>query len=711
LGRIGAIVTKLIRMALREIPLSSDAAIARRLIARADAARDARQYGVAAGLYQEALRLNPGNPRTRIQCGHMLKESGDLQGAEDQYERARQDLPDDADLALQIGHLHKIAGQPERAQDAYRRALALQPGWIEAERELASVGGALALEGDDEQTHKATLDEDESDAGHSDMPAAWATADGDDVSKPQGRKRARKHPDWVVPDLLPRADAAPPPSERDILRLFRLGGRRAHSRWGDLKVMRGIEAIRGYRLAPPGLTEIRLMIDGKPALSEPLQAHDMEGDGEPQTKYVFNLWHDFSDVTPGRHLIQLEFLNASGRCVRRHGETVLVAAPLAEDAYPGSDALVAAGAGDIAQAVNARPSMIRDVERRLLPDPVRSVLVQRADQLGDLVCSVPAIRRLRALFPDARLVGLVSPANVGLAGQLGLFDAIETVDFSENLIERRRTVGIEAQGRLREALTRHCFDIAIDLCEGDDSRALLLLSGAKFLYGFKDRQSPWLDAGLDFNAHDPVNVIEVIPPSRKLVLLIEGLAVMMHNQATPALNPDRSGLAERGIGEGERYAVIHAGARLAYSRWPHFDTLVAMLLERTDLKVVLFSDDAATALAAAEAAGHSARVHVVQGQIPFAEFDALLSHCTIFVGNDSGPKHLAALRGAPVVSLHMARLNWSEWGQEMRGRIISRRVPCAGCGIGLDGEDCGKEFACLRNIRPEEVFAAVEQVL
>ena len=175
MGRIGAIVTKLIRMALREIPLSSDAAIARRLIARADAARDARQYGVAAGLYQEALRLNPGNPRTRIQCGHMLKESGDLQGAEDQYERARQDLPDDADLALQIGHLHKIAGQPECAQDAYRRALALQPGWIEAERELASVGGALALEGDDEQTHKATLDEDESDAGHSDMPAAWAT--------------------------------------------------------------------------------------------------------------------------------------------------------------------------------------------------------------------------------------------------------------------------------------------------------------------------------------------------------------------------------------------------------------------------------------------------------------------------------------------------------------------------------------------------------
>jgi len=89
----------------------------------------------------------------------------------------------------------------------------------------------------------------------------------------------------------------------------------------------------------------------------------------------------------------------------------------------------------------------------------------------------------------------------------------------------------------------------------------------------------------------------------------------------------------------------------------------------------------------------------------------LLAQCALFVGNDSGPKHLAALRGAPVISLHMARLNWSEWGQEMSGRIISRRVPCAGCGIGLDGEDCGKQWACLHYIRPEEVFAAAQELL
>jgi ADP-heptose:LPS heptosyltransferase len=663
----------MIRSLIREIPLSSDAAVARRLIRRADAARDARQFGVAAALYQEALNLNADNPRIRVQCGHMLKESGDLAGAEQQYERAEIDLPSDADLALQIGHLHKMAGRPELAEAAYARALALQPAWREAERELAAVSGIVA------EDRKTTA--------------------------------RRAHPDWVIPELLPRGDAARPTVERNILRLFRLGARRTHSRWGDLKLLRGIEAIRGYRLAPPGLAEIRLLIDGEPVHSEPLRAYPTDATRPPQTKYVFNLWHDFSGVAPGRHEIELAFIDDKGRRVRRHRETVLVAPPLEEEAYPGSDALVAIGPGEVEEAINARPSIVRTAERRLLPDPVRTILVQRVDQLGDLVCSVPAIRRLRNLFPDAQLIGLMTPANAPLAEQLALFDDIVTVAFSESPVENRRILPIEAQDQLRQALARYDFDIGIDLGEGDESRPLLLLSGAKFLYGFKDRQSPWLDAGLDFNAHDPVNNIEIVPPSRKMVLLVEGLAAMRTEQTKPIPNSDRTGLTEMGLGPKERYAVIHAGARLAYSRWPHFDLLTRMLLERTDLKIVLFSDDPDTAREAAAEGGHSARLHVITGQIPFARFDSLLAHCAVFIGNDSGPKHLAALRGSPVVSLHMARLNWSEWGQEMTGRIISRRVPCAGCAIGTQGEDCGKDFACLRHITPEEVFGAVQDLL
>ena len=69
---------------------------------------------------------------------------------------------------------------------------------------------------------------------------------------------------------------------------------------------------------------------------------------------------------------------------------------------------------------------------------------------------------------------------------------------------------------------------------------------------------------------------------------------------------------------------------------------------------------------------------------------------------------MASLRGAPVVSIHSSRINWSEWGQEQTGVIISRKVPCAGCTIYHDPEDCGKDYACM-NIGLEDVYAAVRR--
>ena len=104
------------------------------------------------------------------------------------------------------------------------------------------------------------------------------------------------------------------------------------------------------------------------------------------------------------------------------------------------------------------------------------------------------------------------------------------------------------------------------------------------------------------------------------------------------------------------------------------------------------------------------RLCVIAGPLPFVELDALISHCAVMVGNDSGPKHLAAARGAKVVSVHMGQVNWQEWGQEGDGLIVTRHVPCYGCGI-VETHECGKDLACLVHIRPEEVFAAVQQIL
>lgn len=658
-------VPTLARLVASYLPTRSSISLARRLITRANAERDARRWQAASILYEEALRLVPGNPRFHIQCGHMHKEAGDYASAEHHYVAALKLIPDDPDLALQLGHFYKTTGRLDEAEQAYRHATALRPGWSEAEEELARVAGAA------------------------------------------GSLEAGTDFDALAPELLPGSAAPASRTLREGIHVRRLGATRTRTRGGYRRVLRGIEAIHGFVISPAKLAEIVLALDGEIVLRSPLR-HDSPSADRPD-KHVFNVWHDFSDLPPGPRQAELRATDSLG-ITRIYRALIDIAPPLSEADHPGSDTIVGPlppGAGSLEERINLRPSMVRPARRALLDRSPRAILVQRVDQLGDLVCSIPALRRLRDMFPAARIVLLVTAANVELARTIDLIDEVVVADFREEIGDGRKVMTLAAQEALSRELARYRFDLAIDLGETSGSRPLLHLSGAPFLYGFKDREFPWLTAGFELYTHDPGNHQEMAAHPRKLLALIEGLGAIAGGAGAPLPRPDlnRGMLAGYGLAPATRYAVLHAGARLAYSRWPGYAELARMLLDRTDLTVVVMGDEPLAGLP------DSDRLIPLFRRMPFDHFDALLGFCAVFVGNDSGPKHLAALRGAPVVSLHMARLNWNEWGQDVSGAIVSRRVPCAGCGIGGDAEDCGKDFACIRYIRADEVFAAMTALL
>jgi ADP-heptose:LPS heptosyltransferase len=653
---------KALRSALAWVPSLPPALIALRLLRRANAARDAKRWTAAAVLYEEALQIIPGHARAYKQLGHMLKESGDFEAAETRYLQAATLAPKDADLALQMGHFYKVAGRRTEAAEAYRRALALKPGWVEATEELARVGGS----------------------SRSDV--------GDDT--------------WeLAPELLPD-DSLPAPRYYDSISIRRLGASRLRQKRGYHRVLRGIEAVRGYVVSAEPLAWIELHVRGAMVTREPLVPHRL-GTHSRQAKFVFNLWHDFSTYEPGPAEIALMFTTERSR-VRTHRAELTIVPLVWDEADEASDTIVPPRLDrsvSVDAHVRALPTMVRGAGRKPLVKPPQAILVQRADQLGDLVCSLPALRHLRKAFPSARIVLIATPANAALAETLDMIDEVIVAPFREEP-SGRRVLALEDQRSLKARLSGYRFDIAIDLGEGSGSRSALVLSGAPFLYGFKDRESPWLSAGLELNGHDRGNYLEPNAHSRKLVALVDGLIALFRseNEVVRRSEIGRDLLTKYEL-DTRPYAVLHTGARLAYSRWPGFDALIELLMRQTDLVVAVMADTPQPHLI------ESDRLKVITGKLPFDQFDALISHASLFVGNDSGPKHLAALRGVRAISLHMARLNWNEWGQEISGSIISRRVPCAGCAISLQPEDCGKDFACLRDIRPEEVMSAAFDLL
>jgi tetratricopeptide (TPR) repeat protein len=113
-------------------------------IARADRARHAGQWEVAARYYRQALSEEPELPAIWMQYGHMLKEMGDVAGAESAYRESLRLDPENADTHLQLGHALKLRGEVEAAEAAYLRSVALDRRLDFAIEALAALGWTRA---------------------------------------------------------------------------------------------------------------------------------------------------------------------------------------------------------------------------------------------------------------------------------------------------------------------------------------------------------------------------------------------------------------------------------------------------------------------------------------------------------------------------------------------------------------------------------------
>ncbi|RYD74491.1 MAG: hypothetical protein EOP84_19840, partial [Verrucomicrobiaceae bacterium] len=185
-----------------------------------------------------------------------------------------------------------------------------------------------------------------------------------------------------------------------------------------------------------------------------------------------------------------------------------------------------------------------------------------------------------------------------------------------------------------------------------------------------------------------------------------GAAIASPPAHFPAGEESEQYLAHYGL-QSKKYLAVHAGARMAIKRWPlqRYADLVESLRTQIALPIIFLSDEPLPP-EIVEQLRPDEHIIVAAGKVDVAVFDAVISHALIFVGNDTGPKHLAAVRGVFTISVHMGQVNWNEWGQDGEGLIISRRVPCVGCGI-EDPSECGKEMACLTQIQSTDVVEVV----
>jgi ADP-heptose:LPS heptosyltransferase/GT2 family glycosyltransferase len=356
-------------------------------------------------------------------------------------------------------------------------------------------------------------------------------------------------------------------------------------------------------------------------------------------------------------------------------------------------------------------------------ESIRRILIVKLDHIGDCVTALPAVRRLKQHFPTAKLVVLTGRASKAVWALEPAIDELIEFDFfnarsSSGVVERTE----DDWRDLRQRLALHRFDLAIDLRKHWETRTVLRHAGARYLAGFDMKgRFPWLDVAIEWS-EDVALIRKRQHTTDDLVNLVDAVAASgePHGQIGIPTPRALSAAARRRIPMvqhifDKRVVCVHPSAGNEMKQWPpeYFRVLIDQLVESGDLHVILIGtpDESELGASILKDVANPPSVWSLIGRVALDDLPALIARCSLFVGNDSGPKHIAAALGIPTVGIHSGVVDAREWGPRGANAIaIHRAMTCAPCYL-LRPEDCDRGLACLRSLLPEHVVAACRRLL
>ncbi len=333
------------------------------------------------------------------------------------------------------------------------------------------------------------------------------------------------------------------------------------------------------------------------------------------------------------------------------------------------------------------------LHRRIPADPsafdrssVRRILVIRKDNIGDVLCTTPALRALRRAFPEAHIAVFVSHHCRAVVEGNPHVDTVYTYTKAKH---RPGGLGMPALFRLMRLLLRlHAcrFDLAVAMGRPCSRTAgwLAYASGARWRLGYRTKalhpfdfflnlgQTPVMDSHEVDGCLELLATLGIAPAGRELTLVPNPMA----------RDAVRRRLAEEGLGGGKKTALFHISSRREGSRWPlpAFARVADVLQEQCGLGIILSwaPGDARNPLFPGdddrvEEAAKLMRVRPILLRTPeLEELIAAFSLCDFALSTDGGPMHIAAALDVPQVVL-FGKVGTEHWMPVSRKCVVLKR--------------------------------------
>jgi ADP-heptose:LPS heptosyltransferase len=338
---------------------------------------------------------------------------------------------------------------------------------------------------------------------------------------------------------------------------------------------------------------------------------------------------------------------------------------------------------------------------------MKRILLVRTDRLGDVILTLPMLSALHTCFPDASITMLLSRYT----GQI-----VEGHPLVHELLWYDQDGALVPFDRMRVEVAQRNFDAAIVVHPRPRLAWLLFRSDIPVRVGTGYRWYSLLFNRRVFEHRKDAKRHEVEYNLRLLEAIgCAGSAepefpIVLTREAEESIALLCNSL---GIGLDQRLVVLHPGSGGSAREWPagYFGILAAKLAEEASVRVIVTGGKGEERKVAEILVATKGKAIPLVGTLTVKELAALFRRANLFVGNSSGPIHLAAAMGTAVIGLYpqataMSEKRWGPYTTRKKVFVPSKPISCNGCRNAGDGR-----CLCMASIGVEEVYLAAHQML
>jgi len=336
-------------------------------------------------------------------------------------------------------------------------------------------------------------------------------------------------------------------------------------------------------------------------------------------------------------------------------------------------------------------------------------MVRATNWIGDAVISLPAIEALRERFPGSEITLVSKPwvSEVYLH-----HPAVSRQIVYDSAGEHKGARGFR---KLVRKLRSERFDAAVLLQNAFQAAWMAWRAGIPVRVGYAtDGRSGLLSEAVEVPpavayGHQVYYYLQLLFRAG----IIESLKMPQEVRLHLAESEQRRAVKQlQTVGLGGRRFLVGVNPGASYGgakRWPadRYASLADRLIDALGADVLIFGSPAERLLAEAVARAMQHTPVMVAGETTLREFMALMAMCHLVITNDSGPMHVAAALGLPLVAIFGSTSERATGPLGPRARIIKRPVECSPCGL----HECPIDFRCMNRISVDDVYlAALESV-